>query len=308
HGAKLGYDVNDALDRRSALLKQISEIVPVSGYTRANNDMVLTTTTGATLFETRPRQIDFTEANAFSAATDGEPVFIDFVKFAVAGSGSGEASGKLDALLKMRDVILPGMQRQMDEFAHGLIASFAEQDAAATLAPLQGLFAWSGGPAFASEGVLIDGLAAEIFVNPLYDPQQGGLLTRLRDGGANGALYNANPSGAAAYAERITGLLTSLDSGRPFAPSAGLSSQASLPEFGRQIGSVFAQTRSDASRNTGLAETRHARFAEQLSNETGVNIDNEMILLGELEHSYEASARLIKVADQMLQELLAAVG
>jgi flagellar hook-associated protein 1 FlgK len=49
------------------------------------------------------------------------------------------------------------------------------------------------------------------------------------------------------------------------------------------------------------------RTSEALSNETGVNIDEEMALLLDLEHSYEASARLIRAVDEMLSALLSAV-
>ena len=49
------------------------------------------------------------------------------------------------------------------------------------------------------------------------------------------------------------------------------------------------------------------RTAEALSNDTGVNVDMEMSLLLDLEHSYEASARLIKAVDDMLASLFAAV-
>ncbi len=49
------------------------------------------------------------------------------------------------------------------------------------------------------------------------------------------------------------------------------------------------------------------RTSAALSNETGVNIDEEMALLLDLEHSYQASARLISAVDDMLSTLLAAV-
>lgn len=49
-----GRDILDALDRRDALLKKISEYVPISTITRANNDMMLVTGDGSTLFETGP--------------------------------------------------------------------------------------------------------------------------------------------------------------------------------------------------------------------------------------------------------------
>lgn len=306
-GTHLGRDVNDAIDQRSAVLKQISEIVPVTQFTRANNDMVLMTASGATLFEVNPRNISFEQKSPLSSTVDGSPVFIDFAKFAVAGKGPAEASGKLDALLKLRDTILPGMQRQLDEFAHGLIASFAETDAAAVLAPMQGLFAWSGGPAFPSGGILTDGMAESLSVNSLYDPDLGGSLTRLRDGGANGAAYNENPSAAASFADRLIGLLEGLDQPMQFAPAAGVATEASVTQFAGEMGAWFADIRSKAESSASMAETRHTRFSEQFSNRVGVNIDDEMILLGQLEHSYEASARLLSAADQMLQDLLAAV-
>ncbi len=91
------------------------------------------------------------------------------------------------------------MQRQLDEFAHGLIATFSETDGGGILAPMQGMFAWSGGPAIPSAGILTDGMASSIVVNPLYDPQQGGNILRIRDGGANGLAYLANPTGAASF-------------------------------------------------------------------------------------------------------------
>ena len=65
--------------------------------------------------------------------------------------------------------------------------------------------------------------------------------------------------------------------------------------------------RKEASTAAETKEALAARTAEALSNETGVNVDTEMSLLLDLEHSYEASSRLIKAVDDMLAALLAAV-
>lgn len=308
NGTHLGTDVSNAIDRRSALLKQISEIVPVTQLTRADDDMVLMTASGATLFEVNPRNISFQLGTPLSSTTEGNPVVIDYTRFAVAGTGMAEASGKLDALIKLRDAILPAMQRQLDEFAHGLIIAFAETDPAGILAPMQGLFSWTGGPAFPSEGILTNGMSESFSVNPLYDPQQGGDLRRLRDGGANGAAYNVNPGGVASFPDRLIDLLEALDLKKQFSPLAGLASEASVNTYAAGMGAWYADIRSKAESFAGMAETRHSRFSEQFSNAVGVNVDDEMILLGQLEQSYEASTRLLKVADQMLQDLLVAVG
>ena len=52
------------------------------------------------------------------------------------------------------------------------------------------------------------------------------------------------------------------------------------------------------------ASAMMVRTAEALSNETGVNVDTEMALLLDLEHAYEASARIISTVDQMMASLL----
>ncbi len=49
------------------------------------------------------------------------------------------------------------------------------------------------------------------------------------------------------------------------------------------------------------------RTGEALSNATGVNIDEEMAKLLELEHSYSGSGPLITAVDEMLTVLMSAV-
>jgi flagellar hook-associated protein 1 FlgK len=44
-----------------------------------------------------------------------------------------------------------------------------------------------------------------------------------------------------------------------------------------------------------------------MSNANGVNIDTEMALLLDLEHSYQASSRVLTTVNSMLDDLLAAV-
>ena len=65
--------------------------------------------------------------------------------------------------------------------------------------------------------------------------------------------------------------------------------------------------RKDASSAAEGKEALATRTEEALSNATGVNVDMEMSLLLDLEHTYEASARLIKAVDDMLSSLLMAV-
>jgi flagellar hook-associated protein 1 FlgK len=51
-----------------------------------------------------------------------------------------------------------------------------------------------------------------------------------------------------------------------------------------------------------------SRSLEAYSNATGVNLDEELQLLLELEHSYQASSKLLNAIDEMLKSLLNAAG
>ncbi|TIU67474.1 MAG: flagellar hook-associated protein FlgK, partial [Mesorhizobium sp.] len=139
-GTRSGTDVSDALDQRDALLKKISEYVPVSTFTRGDNDMVVTTKDGTTLFETVPRSVTFTPSSGYSAGTPGNTIYIDNVPVSAGTGDNTTADGKLAGLLKLRDGVASTMQSQLDEIARGLITAFAET------APSQpnatGLFTW----------------------------------------------------------------------------------------------------------------------------------------------------------------------
>ncbi|TIS33243.1 MAG: flagellar hook-associated protein FlgK [Mesorhizobium sp.] len=179
-GTRSGTDVSDALDQRDALLKKIAEYVPVSTFTRGDNDMVITTKDGTTLFETVPRSVTFTPSAGYTAGTPGNTIYIDNVPLSAGTGDNTSADGKLAGMLKLRDGVAATMQSQLDEIARGLITAFAET------APSQpnaaGLFTWSGAPAIPAAGTLVDGLAGSISVNAAFDPSAGGSAALLRDG------------------------------------------------------------------------------------------------------------------------------
>ncbi|RVD16150.1 flagellar hook-associated protein FlgK, partial [Mesorhizobium sp. M4B.F.Ca.ET.017.02.2.1] len=125
-GTRSGTDVSDALDQRDAILKKIAEYVPVSTFTRGDNDMVITTTDGTTLFETVPRSVTFTPSSGYTAGTPGNTISIDNVPLSAGSGGNTSAVGKLAGLITLRDGVAATMQSQLDETARGLITAFAE--------------------------------------------------------------------------------------------------------------------------------------------------------------------------------------
>jgi len=304
-GTRSGTDVSDALDQRDALLKKISEYVPVSTFTRGDNDMVITTKDGSTLFETVPRSVTFAPSAGYSAGTPGNTVYIDNVPVSAGTGDNATADGKLAGLLKLRDGVASTMQSQLDEIARGLVTAFAET------APSQpnaaGLFTWSGAPAIPTAGTLVDGLAGSIGVNAAFDPSAGGNPALLRDGGANGAAYVVN-TGGASYSDLLISYGNKLDQPMAFDTSAGITVSSGVSDYAANAIGWFEGVRQQASTNADSKQALAARTAEALSNDTGVNVDQEMSLLLDLEHTYQASAHMMKTVSDMLDALMSAVG
>jgi flagellar hook-associated protein 1 FlgK len=121
----------------------------------------------------------------------------------------------------------------------------------------------------------------------------------LRDGGINGAAYNANPSGAASFSAQLDASSRSLTTPVAFDVAAGLSTIDSLMDFAADsIGWLeLNRSEADASLHRPAKPSGSARW-RPYSNDTGVSLDEEMSLLLELEQSYKASARLISAVDR----------
>ncbi|PZO81809.1 MAG: flagellar hook-associated protein FlgK [Mesorhizobium amorphae] len=304
-GTKLGRDTSDSADRRDGILKKIAELVPVSATNRGDGDMVLSTREGAVLFETNPRTVTFAPQGAFAAGTTGGAVMIDGVRLTADAANGGTIAG----LLELRDRTAPQLQTQLDEIARGLVSTFRETDqSGAGLADRPGLFTWSGAPAMPAGGMVSAGLAGTITLNAAFDAQRGGNPALLRDGGANGAVFRTNTQNAAGFSGTLIALNARLDEPGAFSSAAGLSASQSLNGFAAASVGWLEGSRQAATRASEAGAALASRTAEALSNATGVNVDTEWALMLELEHSYEASARIIKTVDEMLATLMQAIG
>lgn len=306
-GTRSGRDITDALDQRDATLKKIAEYVPISTYTRGDNDLVVSTKDGSMLFETVPRSVQFTPTGVYSPGTSGNRVFIDGVPVDLASGGNTTASGRIAGMIQLRDGVTVTMQNQLDEIARGLITAFAETSPTNALPPAAGLFTWLGAPAIPAAGTLVTGLAGQIRLNPALDSAQGGNPELLRDGGANGAGYVHNTGNNASYSGLLIAYGDRVDAPIVFSSAGGIVTSASLSDYSTASIGWFDGMRKEASNAADSKQALAVRTAEALSNETGVNVDAEMSLLLDLEHSYEASARLIRAVDEMLAALLDAV-
>lgn len=306
-GTRAGLDVTDELDKRDELLRGISGEVEIRTVPRADNDMAIFLSNGVTLFDKSARDVAFTPTPTLVAGQAANQVYVDGVQL------SGSVSGRISGLLEVRDTIAPTYQKQLDEIARGLVELFAESDQSAipTLPDLPGLFTASGLTAVPASGVAVDGLAASIMVNANVDPDAGGDLMRLRDGGISdpgNPAYVYNTDGGAAFSDRLHSLLEGFGTARSFDTTAEAGSSATLINYASASGGWLGEARLSAKNEADLKGVVVSRSIGALSNATGINLDQEMSLLLDLERSYQASSRLLSTIDNMFLALFDATG
>lgn len=312
-GTRRGADVTDFLDERDQILTGISAEVGVRTLTRGDNDMAVYTDSGVTLFDVSARAVTFERTYSFSATTSGNAVYADGVPITGNTGRMLAGTGRLTGLAEVRDSLAPTYQSQLDEIARGLITAFAESDQSATptLPDVPGLFTYAGAPAMPAGGTVLPGLAGTIEVNANADPARGGDATRLRDGGISNPgnpAYVYNATGAAGFSQRLEQLVDGLGAQQAFDASTGLAATATLTGFSASSVAWLQEARKTADADSSYKTALLERASDALTKVTGINLDEEMTLLLELERSYQASTRLVTTIDNMLAALLQAAG
>jgi flagellar hook-associated protein 1 FlgK len=318
-GTATGADVNNELDMRERYLKQISKLVGVRSFTRGDNDMVLYTSDGTMLFDVNARNIMFTPNAAYDASTAGNPLIIDGVAMKPGESGNTTAKGSLQALLQVRDTIIPTYQSQLDETARGLVEMFSQQDQTGSgVDPIPGLFTYSGyaaGDTLPATGTVVPGMAATIKINDNLVKSKGGDPTLLRDGGYDvdnlgvaSTDYLANTNGDASYSSLLDSLVGKFESDLSFDTATMLDVSTPISEYATGSVGWLEQLISESATAKDNKSAQLSRVTEALSNTTGVSLDEEMSLMLDLEQSYKASSKLVSAVDQMIDSLLSAVG
>lgn len=310
-GTLSGDDVTDYLDQRDSIVSKLSEEVGVEMSLRPNGDAALYTDSGVVLFDKTARTVSFTATNIYTPGTTGNAVYIDGVPVTGANSVMPLKSGKLAGLAQLRDQDTVTYQSQLDEIARGLINTFRESDQSAvpTLPDVPGLFTYPGAPAIPASATVSVGLAGLISVAASVDPAQGGNPNLLRDGAISGNVaYKYNTAGNGGYSARLQQLIGGMDAAQPFDATTQGKPSGSLIDFASSSTSWIENQRKTADSNVTYQKTLLDRSTAALSNVSGVNMDDEMSLMLQVERTYSASSKIISTVDEMLQSLLAAVG
>ena len=306
-GSGTGIDIIDSIDRRDSLLMQLSKKIGVSTIVRPNNDLVIYASNGATLLETTPRAVTFLKSNNLSAGINGSAVYIDGVQSTGTGAPTPLLSGEIAGDIKFRDSIAPTYQNQLDEIARGLIIAFAEKDQIGAGAPLPGLFTTSGATAIPA-ATLTPGIAGELIINPSVDPEQGGDVKLLRDGGISGnAAYVYNTQGLSGFTDRLLELSDAASVKQNFDSDAQLDTSTTLNGFAAASVGWIGALRQNITRETTYQGAIVSQSTQALSNATGVNLDDQMAHMLTLENAYQVSAKLLQTINTIYDELFAAI-
>lgn len=303
-GTRTGEDVTDASDQRDQAVAALSQYVGVNIVTRGDNDMVLYTDSGVTLFEATARVVGFNSTPGLNETVkEGNALTIDGV--AVTGSNAYMPlkSGSVAGLVALRDDVLVTYQTQLDEIARGLVEAFAENDGTG---PVAGLFTATAARLDAS-GSLVEGNVGLAGSLRLAD----GVVTTptlLRDGITHSYNPGGNGAGAVAgFTGRLNELSAALSAPRAFSGTSGAAPSGSIADYAASSVSWLQSARQTSLNETEYKTTVLDRTQVTLSNETGINMDEQLTRMMELERSFQASSKLISTIDEMLKTLLNAI-
>jgi flagellar hook-associated protein 1 len=296
-----GQDASALMDQRQQLTDRIAGIVPLREVAREHGQIALFTTGGAMLLEgSRPAELGFTPVGLITAdmtLTGGalSGLMLNGRPVPIGASGSLMAGGSLAANFAIRDDLGVSAQTQLDALARDLTERFQNPLLDPTLAPGDaGLFT-DNGAAFAPANEV--GLAQRLRVNAVADPAAGGAVWRLRDG------MGSTAPGISGNSALLSALQTALSAPRTPVSGGFLPGARSFAAMTTDIVSGIAGQRLAADADVSFSTAR-ADALRQMELEQGVDTDQEMQNLLQIERVYAANARVIQTVDDMIQILI----
>lgn len=299
-----GSDATSAADTRDGILKQLSAEIGITTTATGNGGLSIYTDSGATLFENSARTVSFARTSSLVSGMTGQAVTVDGIAVTGASAVMPIGGGALAGYAALRDEAAVDYGNQLDQMAAALVDGFAEGDASGGAAPtLPGLFTTATATAMPTTSA---GLAAAIAVASRADPAAGGVASRLRDGNiaSDAAAYTSNTTGAASYATRLNALAATLSATRSFDAASGGAASGSLAGYAASSVSWISAQRQAATNAATSSSALAASATSALSNATGVNLDDQLSAMLDIEHAYQASAQLMNTVKQMFATLM----
>lgn len=115
-----GQSTGDLEDQRNAALQDLSSYMNVSYYTASNGDMQIYTSSGQALVDTSAHTLSYSTSANVSASTSYSSGGFSGITVNGVDITSQITSGKIGALVTLRDQTLPAEQTQLDQLANQL--------------------------------------------------------------------------------------------------------------------------------------------------------------------------------------------
>ncbi len=292
-------DASALIDHRQRLVDGIAEWVPIREYPKEHGTIGLITAGGASLLDGTTAVFGFDQAGmivpemsigagSLSGLTiNGQPVSTSLESGAIAG-------GRLAGLFDVRDGQAVAAQTRLDAVARDLVERFQDPAVDPTLAVGDpGLFTDTGA---AFDVVNEVGLSTRLTINAAVDPAAGGALWRVRDG------IGATAPGDAGDATLLNALTDALTASR--LPASGdFSAPHSATGLTSDLLSGISVQRHSLDLDRAYARS-HQETLKDMELKNGVDTDEEMQRLLQVEQAFAANARVISTIDEMIQQLI----
>lgn len=298
-----GRDVATLVDQRELLIDEVASILPVRPLVQSNGTVFLTTTQGQFLLAEEPVELEFTNSPIITSGMTYDPIgggALSGIKLAgldlTPGATGAQVitSGALFGSFAIRDQVAFDLNTQIDEFAADLIQRFEDPAVDPTLAIGDpGLFTDNGS---AFDPLVPEGLAGRISMNALVDTNQGGDVSRLRDG------INAVATGPVFSGVIPRAYVDALQN--PVASSVtGVTGSLSSFQLVSGIAEFTGSRRSRSEIETSVLVSTRESLAANEAREIGVDQDAELQSLIQIEQAFAANIQVIQTASRMLDEI-----
>jgi flagellar hook-associated protein 1 FlgK len=319
-----GQSTADLENQRDAAVQTLSQLLSVNVLEQPNGNMVVTTASGMTLptdGSSGPLSVTGANVQPGSYYPGGGIGAITLGGVDVTQQLTG---GQLGADITLRDTTLPTYQAELDEFSQNLASRFNAQGLA-LFTDRNGNIPTGGGSPVQSGYV---GFAAEIQVNPAVQNNPSLVrdgTTSIGDSPTGPSPFTPNPPGGpAGFTTLITRVLNyalgaDVQSGVPqpasnttgLGPDGALTAPFAVPatlgDFATALTGAEAADSANTTSQLGTEQAVQTTLANQLSSQSGVNIDQQMSLMIQLQNAYGANAKVMSAVQNMFTQLLAAV-
>lgn len=288
----VGTRANDLRDARNRLVEELSALVSISTYENDQGSLSVTTTNGILLVE---------GIQAFALSQKGNEIYWNGIPSDMSRKLTG---GKIGACLDIRDEVLPQYLANLDELAGTLIREVNRLHRTGyTLTGEIGkdFFEDFKLPPETPNSGDYTGAAGFIRLSTDVEAAPG----QIAAGGLSGAPGDNENALRIAALETTESLEIRKWSYRNRGSTVSSEIQTeTLNEFYDDLVAEIGLLAEDANEKEEFSQNLIDELTKLRDSVSGVNLDEEMTELLQIQRAYEAAAKLVTTADEMLQSLL----